>query len=174
MKRTKFIILFAILTILLILLSCTMPIYIVTSPTNTDDDSTDKDADTSTPTLTYTPTETSTPTYQVTPTVSVSLDGPWTIWQGTSQQMLDINFLQDGFDITANVATEDDQSLLYEGVISHDGKTVTGTWESTNGTTGSFVMYLDSNFGTFSGNMGGGVPFCGNRTSTAKPATCLQ
>ncbi len=170
MKRTTFIILFAILTILLILLSCTMPIYIVTAPTETDDGSTD----TPTPTLTYTPTVTSTPTYAVTPTVTVSLDGPWTIWQGTSEQMLDINFLQDGFDIIGNAATDDDHSILYEGVISYDGTTVSGTWESTNGTSGSFIMYLDGTYGRFSGNMGGGVPFCGSRTNTAKPAPCLQ
>ena len=175
MKRTTSITLFAILSIMLILLSCTMPIYIVTSETDEDDD---KEAEivvnTAAPVATNTAVDTSVPTYAATPTVSVSLDGPWTIWQGSDEQMLDINFLQDDFDVTANVATGDDSSILYEGVISHDGTTVSGTWESTNGTTGSFVMYLDSTYGRFSGNMGGGVPFCGNRLDTVKPSPCLK
>ncbi len=110
----------------------------------------------------------------MTPTVSVSLEGPWTIWEGRDQKRLDIDFLQKGFELTGNAATKDGQSLLFEGVISYDGSTVTGTWESTSGTTGSFVMNLDSSYGMFSGNLGGGVPFCGNRLNTSMPSPCLQ
>jgi hypothetical protein len=175
MKRTIIITLFAVSALLLVVLSCTMPIYIVTNPTS---ESSSKDEETSTPTLTPTVTETPaatyTPTYAVTPTVSVSLDGPWTIWEGTSQKMLDIDFLQDGYNVTANVATDDGQSLLFEGVISYDGTSVSGTWKMTSGVSGNFVMYLDASYSTFSGNLGGGVPFCGNRNSSSKPATCLQ
>jgi ABC-type glycerol-3-phosphate transport system permease component len=173
MKRTSTVILIAIFSLFLILLSCTLPIYIVTNPTATsDDDATE--TPTYTPTITETPTPTSTPTYQVTPTVSVNLDGAWTIWQGTSQQRLDIDFLQKDYAITANAATGDGNSLLFEGTISYDGTNVTGDWESTNGTSGSFVMYLDGSYTMFSGNMGGGVPFCGNRLSSNMPSPCLK
>ncbi len=175
MKRPTFIILIVILSMLLIMLSCTIPIYFANAPADEDADKEAEEAvDTDVPSPTSIPADTSTPTYAVTPTVSVSLDGPWTIWQGSDEQMLDLNFLQDGFDVVANVATDDDGSILFEGVISHDGATVSGTWESTNGTSGSFMMYLDGTYGRFSGNMGGGVPFCGNRVDTAKPAPCLQ
>jgi hypothetical protein len=51
---------------------------------------------------------------------------------------------------------------------------VSGTWETTSGTTGNFIMYLDSSYATFSGNMGGGVPFCGNRLNTSMPSPCLK
>lgn len=177
MKRNTTIILFAICALLLIVLSCTLPIYIVTNPTAESNDEEEKDITeipTLTPTITETPNPTSMPTYAVTPTVAVNLDGPWTIWQGTSQQRLDINFLQKGYEITANAATEDGQSLLFEGVISYDGTSVAGTWQSTSGISGNFVMYLDASYAVFSGNMGGGVPFCGNRLNSSKPAPCLQ
>jgi hypothetical protein len=110
----------------------------------------------------------------VTPTVSVNLDGLWTIWQGTGEQQLSINFLQKGYSLIGNTATGDGESLLYKGTISQDGKSVTGTWDSTTGTSGSFLMYLDGSLTMFSGNMGGGVPFCGNRSGTTKPSPCIK
>jgi hypothetical protein len=176
MKRNTTIILFAISTLLLIVISCTLPIYIVTNPTTTevDEDEDVTDTPTLTPTVTETPTPTTTPTYAVTPTVSTNIGGPWTIWQGTSQKRLDIDFLQQGFDLTANAATEDGQSLLFEGVVSYDGTSVTGTWQSTSGISGNFVMYLDGSYSMFSGNMGGGVPFCGNRLNSSMPSPCLR
>jgi hypothetical protein len=177
MKRNTTIILFAISALLLVVISCTLPIYIVTSPTTVDEDDEDKDvADTPTqiPAATETPNPTSTPTYAVTPTVSVNLDGPWTIWEGTAQKRLDIDFLQKGYDLTGNAATGDGQSLLFEGVVSYDGTNVTGTWQSTSGTSGNFIMYLDGSYTMFSGNMGGGVPFCGNRINSSKPDPCLR
>jgi ABC-type glycerol-3-phosphate transport system permease component len=173
MKRTTTVILLAIASLMLILLSCTLPIYVVTTaPTEEEKDITE--TPTLTPTVTETPTPTSTPTYAVTPTVIVNLDGPWTIWQGTSQQRLDINFLQKGFSLVGNAATGDGQSLFFNGDISYDGTNVTGIWESTSGVSGNFVMYLDGSYATFSGNLGGGVPFCGNRLNASKPAPCLK
>ena len=109
-----------------------------------------------------------------TPTVSVNLDGPWAIWQGTSEQQLDIDFLQKGYSLVGNTATDDGHSLLFNGTISQDGKSVSGTWESTTGTSGSFIMALDGSYSTFSGNMGGGVPFCGNRSGSTKPSPCVK
>ena len=176
MKRNTTIILFAISVLLLIVIACTLPIYIVTSPEAT----VEKEVVvvTAEPTMIppepVAPTVAVAPTYAVTPTVSVNLDGPWTIWEGRDQKRLDIDFLQKGFEVTGNAATEDGQSILYKGSISYDGTSVSGTWESTSGTTGSFVMYLESSYSMFSGNMGGGVPFCGNRLNTSMPSPCLK
>jgi len=109
-----------------------------------------------------------------TPTVSVSLDGPWIIWYGTGEKQLDIDFLQQGYSTTANAATGGDDSILFRGTISQEGTSVTGTWESTDGNSGNFIMSLDSALSSFSGNFGGGVPFCGVRGSGTKPSTCLE
>lgn len=109
-----------------------------------------------------------------TPAVAVNLDGSWTIWQGTKEQKLDIDFLQQGYNLVGNTATNDGQSLLFKGTINQDSKGVSGTWESTIGTSGSFTMVLDSSVSMFSGNMGGGVPFCGNRSGVTKPSPCLK
>lgn len=178
MKRTTLIILFAIFSILLIMLSCTLPIYIVTDSNDDDSDDTETVVKVVTatpdPSIAVSPTEAYTPTSEITPVVNVSLDGPWTIWKGTDQKQLDIDFLQDGHSVVGNAATDDGYSILYNGTISPDGKTVSGKWESTNGLSGNFVMYLDGSYGTFGGNMGGGVPFCGTRVNSSKPSPCLQ
>ena len=122
-----------------------------------------------------TPLPTTEPTTSAeTPAVPVNLVGPWTIWQGTKEKILDIDFLQQGYTLTGNTATDDGYSLLFNGTISQDGKSVTGTWESTNGTTGNFLMALDESLSTFSGNLGGGVPFCGNRSAATKPSPCIK
>lgn len=107
------------------------------------------------------------------PTVSVNLDGEWTIWQGPKEQRLKISFLQQGNDLVGNTATGDGHSLLFKGAIAQDGVSVTGTWESTNGTAGNFIMLMGSGLNSFSGNLGGGVPFCGSRGG-AKPNPCIQ
>jgi len=64
--------------------------------------------------------------------------------------------------------------LLFKGTISSDGKSITGTWESTNGTTGNFMMEFNDALNSFSGNLGGGVPFCGTRMGSSKPYPCLN
>jgi hypothetical protein len=87
---------------------------------------------------------------------------------------LDIDFLQQGYTLVGNTATDDGQSLLFNGIISQDGMSVSGTWESTNGTSGNFIMALDGNLFAFTGNLGGGVPFCGNRKNSIKPTPCIK
>jgi len=109
-----------------------------------------------------------------TPAVAVNLDGPWTIWQGTAEQQLDIDFLQQGYNLIGNAASGDGHSLLFKGTISQDSKSVSGTWESTSGISGSFIATLDASVSSFSGNLGGGVPFCGSRSGTAKPSPCIK
>jgi len=175
--KKKVIILIALFTAMLVALSCTLPIYIVAQNDATEDSSEPEVIKevivvTATPEATAVPT--SVPTLAVTPTVMVYLDGPWTIWEGTDQERLDIDFLQDGYSLIGNAATDDGHSILYEGTISADGTSVSGTWRSSRGTTGSFIFYLDSSYSVFGGNMGGGVPFCGNRLSAKKPSPCLQ
>lgn len=108
-----------------------------------------------------------------TPNVSVNLDGEWTVWYGPSGNQLKISFLQEGYSLVGNAATGKGHSLLINGTINQASDGVIGTWESTDGTSGNFVMQLGSGLTTFSGNMGGGVPFCGSRAGT-KPSTCLE
>ncbi|MCJ7625470.1 MAG: hypothetical protein MUO76_18385 [Anaerolineaceae bacterium] len=110
----------------------------------------------------------------VTPTVSVNLDGPWTIWQGSTEQKLSIDFLQQGYELIGNAASGGGQSILFKGMVSQDGKNVTGTWESTTGTSGNFLMNINDSLSSFSGNLGGGVPFCGTRAESSKPSPCLK
>jgi hypothetical protein len=106
--------------------------------------------------------------------VSINIDGPWTIWQGNSEQQLSIDFLQQEYEIIGNAATDNGHSLLFEGTIAQDGKSVSGTWESTSGTDGVFMMKFDEQLSSFSGNLGGGVPFCGDRAESTKPDPCLE
>ncbi len=108
-----------------------------------------------------------------TPTVSVSLDGQWTIWYGSDEKQLKISFLQKGYSLVGNTATDDGDSLLFNGTINQANNGASGTWESTNGTSGNFVFVLNSSLTAFSGNLGGGVSFCGSRGSV-KPSPCLQ
>ncbi len=172
MKRETTVIRIAIFSLFLILLSCTLPVYIVTTPAEVEKVITATPEESAADTATAEPTLTA--TFDVTPTVSVNLDGNWTIWQGTSQQELEIDFMQDGYSIVGNAATNDGHSMLFKGTISHDGQNVSGTWESTKGTSGTFTMYLEGAVSSFSGNMGGGVPFCGNRLSATMPSPCLK
>jgi hypothetical protein len=152
---------------LLVALSCTLPFYI-----GTPEPEIVYVEVTSTPSATEQPTEGPAQTGP-TPTVSVNLDGEWFIWYGSSEKQLKISFLQKDYSLVGNAATDDGNSLLFNGTISQEGVSVTGTWESTNGTSGSFIMQLGSSLTTFSGNLGGGVPFCGSR-SGAKPSPCLN
>ena len=109
-----------------------------------------------------------------TPTVSVNLGGEWVVWQGSNTQRLDIDFLQQGYSLVGNAATGGGHSILFKGTISQDGKSATGTWENTSGTSGTFNMYLDATLSNFSGNLGGGVPFCGTRSGGSQPSPCLK
>jgi len=111
---------------------------------------------------------------EVAPAVSVSLDGPWTIWEGSTEKQLSVDFLQKDNNIIGNAATDDGHSMLFKGTISQDGKSVTGIWESTTGTSGNFLMALGDTLSNFSGNLGGGVPFCGTRVGSSKPYPCLK
>ena len=175
MKSTSLKFLFVIFAISIFALSCTLPFYFGTPEpeekivyievTVTPEVAADTtDAAESAPTTAP----------AATPTVSVSLDGDWTIWYGVEEEELSLSFLQQGYSLTANVATGGDDSLLFTGVINQDGKGVEGTWESTDGTEGYFTMVLDSAISTFTGNMGGGVAFCGARGAADKPGVCLK
>lgn len=105
---------------------------------------------------------------------TVNLDGPWTIWHGSDEQELEIDFLQQDHELVANAATNDGHSILFKGTIGQDGKSVSGIWENTTGTSGTFTIYLNDALSSFNGNLGGGVPFCGTRTGSSKPYPCLK
>lgn len=156
--------------ILIVALACTMPFYI---------SSAEPEREIVYIEVTSTPIEkTAAPTsipieVGPTPTVSVNIDGEWTIWWGISEDRLKISFLQRGYELVGNTATGDGHSLLFKGTISQDSGSVTGTWESTNGTSGVFLMKLDNSKTGFSGNLGSGVPFCGSRGGS-KPSPCFE
>ena len=163
---------FIALMLVFFTLACTLPFYVATAPeseveivyveiTSTPDEDTDSDDE-------------SDEDITVTPPVPVNLDGPWTIWQGSTEQQLTIDFLQLGGDLTGNAATGVGHSILFKGVLSQDSTSVTGRWESTTGTSGNFIMYLSESLSSFSGNLGGGSPFCGTRMGTSKPNPCLK
>lgn len=165
---------FIALMLVFFTLACTLPFYIATAPepeekivyieiTSTPDDVSES-----------TDTDEADQDIAATQTVSINLDGPWTIWQGSAEQQLDIDFLQQGYDLVGNTAIGDGHSILFKGVIAQDGKSVTGTWENTTGTSGNFIMDLSESLSSFSGNLGGGVPFCGTRMGTSKPQPCLK
>jgi len=171
MKHLKSESLFAVVIISALTLACTLPLYMGSEQAQetiiyVEITSTPEESPTDEPEVEETP--------EITPTVSVSLDGPWTVWHGSDEEELDIDFLQDGYKVTANVVTGGDDSTLFTGIINQEGESVTGTWESTDGTSGNFAMYLDDSYSSFSGNFGGGVPFCGVRGSGAKPSPCLE
>lgn len=173
MKSSSLRLVIALITILAVSVACSLPFVI--SPVQPEEKIVYIEV-TSTP---VPPTEASVPAAEATqpaatPAVAVNLDGPWTIWQGSKGQQLDIDFLQQGFNIIGNTATGDGHSLLFKGTISQDSKSVTGTWESTSGTSGNFIITLDASVSTFSGNLGGGVPFCGSRSGSAKPSPCIK
>ena len=166
-----------IITIFLVFftIACTVPLYLTSTPpeveekivyveiTSTPEEGEDEETDMDTE-----------EEVAETPSVSVSLDGPWTIWQGSSEQRLAIDFLQQGYELIGNAATGDGHSLLFKGTVGQDGKSATGTWESTTGTSGNFLMDFGDSLSSFSGNLGGGVPFCGMRTGSSKPSPCLK
>lgn len=165
---------FIALMLVFFTLACTLPFYIATAPepeenivyveiTSTPEEVTES-----------TDTDEADQDIAATQAVSINLDGPWTIWQGSAEQQLDIDFLQQGYDLVGNAAIGDGHSILFKGVINQDGTSVTGTWESTTGTSGNFTMDLSESLSSFSGNLGGGVPFCGTRMGTSKPQPCLK
>ena len=165
---------FITLMLVFFTLACTLPFNVATAP--------ESDEKIVYVEITSTPEEDAEPDDEdetdegitVTPPVPVNLDGPWTIWQGSTEQQLTIDFLQLGGDLTGNAATGVGHSILFKGVLSQDSTSVTGTWESTTGTSGNFIMYLSESLSSFSGNLGGGVPFCGTRMGTSKPNPCLK
>jgi len=165
---------FIALMLVFFTLACTLPFYIATAPepeenivyveiTSTPEEVTES-----------TDTDEADQDISATQSVSINLDGPWTIWQGSAEQQLDIDFLQQGYDLVGNAAIGDGHSIVFKGVINQDGTSVTGTWESTTGTSGNFTMDLSESLSSFSGNLGGGVPFCGTRMGTSKPNPCLK
>lgn len=171
MKSSRLLFITTFTALLFVSIACTLPFTI--SPVETGDEKVVYIEVTSTPVevATEAPVQAA-----ATSTVSVpiNMDGIWTIWQGSNEEQLTVNFLQQGFIITANVATSGGHSLLFEGTINQDNSNATGTWESTNGSSGIFNISFDGTAQSFSGNLGVGVPFCGTRLGSTKPAPCLK
>ena len=186
MKNNRFLALIILAGMLLVSAACSFPLIQISSGAVTEP--------TSVPAVVFTqaavtqaavtqavaevePTSTSAPVATTDPArVAVPIDwgGEWVIWRGSAAEKLNFDFLQQGALITGSAATTGGNSLLLKGTLSIDGKTLTGTWESTDGTSGSFMAYLGSALNQFSGNLGGTQPFCGARVGSAKPNPCQQ
>ncbi|MCD6576467.1 MAG: hypothetical protein J7K66_00465 [Anaerolineaceae bacterium] len=172
--RNRIVTVFITLMFILFTLACNLPLNIATAPQP--EEKIVYMEITSTPEEVIDPTDENITDEEIaiTATVSVDLDGPWTIWQGSAKQQLMIDFLQQGFNLTGNAAIGNEHSILFKGIINQDGTKVTGTWETTSGTSGNFTMYLSESLSIFSGNLGSGVPFCGTRVGTSQPQPCLK
>ena len=101
-------------------------------------------------------------------------DGEWTIWMGDSSKGYTLHLLVQGDKISGTTVVENKNSISFIGTIQEDGTTVEGVWEKTDGTSGVFSMFISSDEDAFTGNMDSSKAFCGSRSSSLRPATCLE
>lgn len=175
-NRTRVMITAGIL--LLVSLACSFPLFI--TPVDSEEAKSEVP-----PTMEPPPTETvSLPTVEPTNTpeptavnlqtaIAADWDGAWVIWFGDDMLKVDIDFLQDGTTITGNAVHKKGHSLAFLGEIATDGMSVSGTWEATDGTSGTFTIYDLGSFAQFNGNLDGRDPFCGARSAANQPAACF-
>jgi hypothetical protein len=103
----------------------------------------------------------------------VDWSGAWVIWMGGSLQQINLDFVLKDNQITGNAAIGAGNSIAFYGLISADRRTVTGNWEVTNGSTGTFTWHILDTFNQFNGNKGSSEQICGARSATYRPAVCF-
>jgi len=118
------------------------------------------------------PTATSAPTLAPTPLFTQDWTGSWLIWMGDTYQTIEVNFSADGHQITGTIEKEG-ESRKINAVMSLDGISVTGDWESSNGNSGAINMLISEDRQEFAGNLGGESMFCGSREGSFKPTPCF-
>ena len=98
----------------------------------------------------------------------------WALLQATGTRSAEdftalVNVYQDGDTLvgTLKLPTGD---VRVDGKI--DGVKASGVWNQTGGTSNSFTWYL-LNATQFNGNYNGDKKWCGYRTGSSAPATCL-
>ena len=118
------------------------------------------------------PTATPAPTLTPTPQLTQDWVGTWFLWVGDTYQTIGVNFSAEGNQITGTIE-EEGESRRINAVMSLDGITVTGDWESSSGNSGPIAMLISEDRQEFTGNLGGGVMVCGSREGTFKPTPCF-
>ncbi|MCD6475625.1 MAG: hypothetical protein J7K85_05085 [Anaerolineaceae bacterium] len=118
------------------------------------------------PTATQTPTQTSTPSH------TQDWTGTWFLWVGNTYQAIKVNFTAEGNQIIGIIEGEE-ESRKINAMMSLDGITVIGDWESSSGNTGLIAMLISKDRQEFVGNFGDEIAFCGSREGTFKPTPCF-
>jgi len=117
------------------------------------------------------PSVTSAPTLPPTPQFTQDWVGTWIVWVGDSYEKFEVSFSAEGNQITGTI-DEEGESKKINAMISLDGITVTGDWESSNGNSGPIGMLISEDRQEFVGTLGGEVKFCGSREVKAKLNPC--
>jgi hypothetical protein len=109
------------------------------------------------------------------PVVAAPVDwsGAWVIWMGGGLQQINVDFVLRNNQITGNAAIGSGNSIAFYGLISADNRSVSGNWENTNGSTGTFTWHILDSYNQFNGNMGSTQQICGARSSISRPAVCF-
>lgn len=118
------------------------------------------------------PTAMPAPTPTPTPQLTQDWVGTWFLWVGDTYQTIEVDFSAERNQITGTIE-EEGESRKINAVMSLDGITVTGDWESSSGNSGPIAMLISEDRQEFTGNLGGGVMFCGSREGTFKPNPCF-
>ena len=179
MKKTSLGLFFTVAAILAIILACTLPITI-TVPTTPEQPHTEAQ-----PTIiVVTAVPTAVPPTLVPPTAvppaataimaaPVNWSGVWVMWMGSALQQFNIDFVIRNNQLSGNAAIGGGNSIGFYGLVSADNRIVTGNWESTDGTSGTFTFRILDTYNQFNGNKGGVEQVCGARSGIARPASCL-
>ena len=123
--------------------------------------------------LTAIPTNTISPTVEQ-PINIIDWSGVWILWIGDDVNKATFDLLQQDNKLTGSAVINNGNSIAFNGIIADNKRSVTGTLESTDGTSNAFTIYLLDALTQFHGNLDGKEPFCGARESSAKPTACFM
>ncbi len=120
----------------------------------------------------FTPPPTPTPTFTPMP----DWNGTWTVWIETGPSGVAMTITQTGSAIHAEIPLGGSTTYC-DGVLSADGRTATGTYNSDGGPViGNFTWHMLDNYNQFNGNWNQGGPtgaWCGARGGMGQPSPCM-
>lgn len=117
------------------------------------------------------PTTTLAPTLVPTPLFTQDWAWSWFLWVGDCNKRIEADFSIEGNQITGTI-DEEGESRRINAMMSLDGITATGTWESSSGDSGQVDMLISEDRQEFIGNLDGEAKFCGSRAGHSKPSYC--
>ena len=124
------------------------------------------------------PTPTSTTTLTPTSTDTVAPPSPFGgVWNmKVFEKTYAVTLIQTGNSITGTFLASEKSTVSLTGIVDADGKTVTGSFDETQGLSGTFTWYLLTNTVQFTGHGdiagGGRLPWCGYRDGQSAPEPC--